>query len=78
MVLGRRMGSEDVQVQVRLAPRYIPPQYRLSQPLADLLGIPQESRQGVLQALWVYMTTSDLLVSRLACIRPAVKSAGLR
>ena len=66
MLVCRRMGTEDVQVEVQLAPRHIPPQYRLSQPLADLLGVPQESRQGVLQALWVYMTTADLLVRQLA------------
>ena len=52
-----------MQVEVALRPRYNPPQYMLSQPLVELLGTPQESRQGVLQALWAYITTSNLLVS---------------
>ena len=67
-MLTRRRGSRDVSVEIQLVPRHTQPQYKLTQPLADLLGLPQESCQGVLQALWVYFTTANLLVRSCAVL----------
>ena len=60
------MGSEmcirdSVKVKIVLYPLYVPERYSVAPPLAQLLDIQEETRAGVLNALWAYIKMKRLL-----------------
>lgn len=57
----KRMGSEPVKVKIVLYPLYVPERYSVAPPLAQLLDIQEETRAGVLNALWAYIKMKRLL-----------------
>ena len=57
----KRTGTEPVKAKIVLYPLYVPERYSLSPPLAQLLDIQEETRAGVLSALWAYIKQHNLL-----------------
>lgn len=60
----KRKGSEAVKVKVALYLAYNPERFSLSPDLASLLDIKEETRQGVITALWGYIKERKLLSER--------------
>ena len=50
-----------MKAKIVLYPLYVPERYSLSPPLAQLLDIQEETRAGVLSALWAYIKQHNLL-----------------
>ncbi|KAL4399216.1 SWI/SNF and RSC complex subunit Ssr3 [Malassezia pachydermatis] len=57
----KRTGTEPVKAKIVLYPLYVPERYSVSPPLAQLLDIQEETRAGVLSALWAYIKQHNLL-----------------
>ncbi|WFD03542.1 non-specific serine/threonine protein kinase [Malassezia obtusa] len=57
----KRTGSVPVKAKIVLYPLYVPERYSVSQPLAQLLDVQEETRAGVLSALWGYIKSRRLL-----------------
>ena len=57
----KRTGTEPVKAKIVLYPLYVPERFSLSPPLAQLLDIQEETRAGVLGALWGYIKQHQLL-----------------
>ena len=57
----KRTGSVPVKAKIVLYPLYVPERYSVAQPLAQLLDVQEETRAGVLNALWGYIKTHRLL-----------------
>lgn len=57
----KRMGTEPVKAKIVLYPLYVPERYSVSPPLAQLLDVQEETRAGVLSALWGYIKHHQLL-----------------
>jgi len=56
----RRTGDQPTRVRILMHLEQIPEQYKLSPELANILGIKEESRIGVIQALWNYIKINGL------------------
>ncbi|KAF5392127.1 hypothetical protein D9757_003196 [Collybiopsis confluens] len=56
----RRTGDISTTVRIVMYLDHYPEQYSLSQDLSNLLGIKEESRLGVVQALWNYIKIEGL------------------
>mgnify|MGYP001759628593 FL=1 len=57
----KRTGTEPVKAKIVLYPLYVPERYSVSPPLAQLLDVQEETRAGVLSALWAYIKQKNLL-----------------
>lgn len=60
----KRKGSEPVKVKIALYLAHTPERYALAPELAVLLDIREETRQGVISALWAYIKDRKLLDER--------------
>lgn len=56
----RRTGDSPTRIRVVLYLEHFPEQYKLLPELANVLGIKEESRVGVIQALWNYIKLQSL------------------
>ncbi|KAL1692462.1 hypothetical protein GGG16DRAFT_51371 [Schizophyllum commune] len=56
----RRAGDTPVDIRVLLHLEHTPEQFKVDEHLANIIGIKQESRQGVIQALWNYVKINGL------------------
>ncbi|KAJ2936368.1 hypothetical protein H1R20_g727, partial [Candolleomyces eurysporus] len=56
----RRTGDTPTKIRVLLYLNHFPEQYKLHPELANILGIKEESRLGVIQALWSYIKLNGL------------------
>ncbi|KAF9236976.1 hypothetical protein BU15DRAFT_76343 [Melanogaster broomeanus] len=56
----RRTGDQPTRVRIVIHLEQSPEQYKLSPELANILGIKEESRIGVIQALWNYIKINGL------------------
>ncbi|PKI82881.1 non-specific serine/threonine protein kinase [Malassezia vespertilionis] len=57
----KRMGSVPVKAKIVIYPLYTPERYSVAEPLAQLLDVREETRAGVLNALWGYIKSKRLL-----------------
>lgn len=57
----KRKGNVPTKVKIVLYPAYTPERYSLSPELGSLLDIREESRAGVISALWSYVKEKKLL-----------------
>ncbi|PWN45344.1 hypothetical protein IE81DRAFT_308961 [Ceraceosorus guamensis] len=57
----KRTGSTPVKAKIVLYPAYTPERYALSPALATLLDVKEETRAGVIAALWGYVKANGLL-----------------
>ncbi|SAM82350.1 uncharacterized protein UBRO_04655 [Ustilago bromivora] len=57
----KRKGNVPTKVKIVLYPAYTPDRYSLAPELATLLDIREESRAGVISALWSYVKEKKLL-----------------
>lgn len=60
----KRKGTEPVKVTIALYPAYNPERFSLSPELGALLDLKEETRQGVISALWGYIKDRKLLDER--------------
>jgi len=56
----RRTGDSPTKVRLILHLQQYPEQFRVLPELGNILGIKEESRAGVIQALWAYIKTNNL------------------
>jgi len=56
----RRTGDTPTKIRLILHLLQHPEQYRVLPELGNILGIKEESRAGVIQALWTYIKTNNL------------------
>ncbi|TFK27307.1 SWI/SNF complex 60 kDa subunit [Coprinopsis marcescibilis] len=56
----RRAGDVPIKIRVLIYIEHYPEQYKLAPELASVLGIKEESRIGVIQALWNYIKLQGL------------------
>ncbi|WFD43527.1 non-specific serine/threonine protein kinase [Malassezia psittaci] len=57
----KRKGSVPVKAKIILTPLYVTERYSVAQPLAQLLDVQEDTRAGVLNALWGYIKSKRLL-----------------
>ncbi|KAH9980570.1 SWI/SNF complex subunit [Russula compacta] len=56
----RRTGDTPTKVRLILHLQQYPEQFRVAPELGNILGIKEESRAGIIQALWAYIKTHNL------------------
>ncbi len=56
----RRMGDTQTRVRVILHLEHYPEQYKVSPELGSVIGLKQDSRSGVITALWNYIKINGL------------------
>jgi SWI/SNF-related matrix-associated actin-dependent regulator of chromatin subfamily D len=56
----RRIGDSPVNLKITLDLRHYPEVFRLAPPLAHVLGVKEETRAGVVHALWSYIKLNQL------------------
>jgi SWI/SNF-related matrix-associated actin-dependent regulator of chromatin subfamily D len=56
----RRMGDQPTKIRIVMHLEHFPEQYRVQPELGNMLGIKEESRVGVIQALWNYIKVQGL------------------
>jgi len=56
----KRRGDVSVTARVILHLKTFPERFRLIEPLADILDIKEETRQGIITALWHYIKANGL------------------
>lgn len=56
----KRMGDSPTNIRVILYLEHNPPQFKIQPELALLLGVAEDSRMGVIQALWNYIKVNNL------------------
>jgi len=56
----RRTGDQPTKIRVVMHLEHFPEQYKVQPELANILGIKEESRIGVIQALWNYIKVQGL------------------
>ncbi|WFD33103.1 non-specific serine/threonine protein kinase [Malassezia sp. CBS 17886] len=57
----KRTGTVPVKAKIVLYPLYVPERYSVAPPLAALLDVQEDTRAGVLSALWAYIKHKRLL-----------------
>ena len=57
----KRTGTAPVKARIVLYPLYVPERYSVAPPLAELLDVQEDTRAGVLGALWGYIKDRRLL-----------------
>eukprot|EP00166_Cyanidium_caldarium_P000567 ctg_1223.g398 len=57
----QRQGETPVEVRLFLFPAHLPPRYRLSAALAELLAVEEDTLGGALVTLWYYVKRHGLL-----------------
>ena len=57
----QRQGQTPVEVRLFLFPAHLPPRYRLSAALAELLAVEEDTLGGALVTLWYYVKRHGLL-----------------
>lgn len=57
----KRTGSVPVKARIVIYPLYVPERYSVAPPLAELLDVQEDTRAGVLSALWGYIKDRRLL-----------------
>ncbi|KAL2630149.1 hypothetical protein R1flu_014835 [Riccia fluitans] len=56
----KRKGDQEFKVFIRLEMNYSPERFKLSAPLAEMLGIEVETRPRIIAALWQYIKAKKL------------------
>ncbi|WFD34658.1 non-specific serine/threonine protein kinase [Malassezia cuniculi] len=57
----KRTGSVPVKARIVIYPLYVPERFSVAPPLAELLDVQEDTRAGVLSALWAYIKDRRLL-----------------
>ena len=55
----KRMGDEPLTAKIIMQLKWLPPRFKLSQPLAQLLGLHTDTHATVLMALYKYIKVID-------------------
>jgi len=56
----RRTGDQPTKIRIVMHLEHFPEQYKVQQDLGNVLGIKEDSRIGVIQALWNYIKVNGL------------------
>lgn len=57
----KRRGDQATKARIILHLDHIPEKYGISEPLAQLLGIKEDSRAGIITHMWAYVKQNNLL-----------------
>lgn len=55
----KRIGSKETKARITLHLDQVPPRFKLSDPLAELLGIRVDTKPNIIAALWQYIKTNQ-------------------